>query len=71
MNIITNIGELCGIVPKGVLRKQGSEMDELVTLKDAFLTVRDGRIAGFGSMKDCPVRNTGAGIHRQDPRIEL
>ena len=55
MNIITNIGELCGIVPKGVLRKQGSEMDELVTLKDAFLTVRDGRIAGFGSMKDCPV----------------
>ncbi len=54
MTIITNIGELCGIVPQGVLRKEGTGMDELVTLKDAFLTVADGRIEDFGHMKDCP-----------------
>lgn len=59
MTIITNIGELCGIVPKGVLRKQGAGMSELVTLKDAFLTVRDGKIEDFGAMKDCPLPEPG------------
>ena len=59
MTIITNIGELCGIVPKGVLCKQGAGMSELVTLKDAFLTVRDGKIDDFGAMKDCPLPEPG------------
>ena len=53
MTIITNIGELCGIVPKGALRKQGAGMSELVTLKDAFLTVRDGKIDDFGRFPSC------------------
>ena len=47
MRIITNIGELCGIVPSGVLRKQGAEMDELATLKNAYLTVLEGKIDQF------------------------
>ena len=59
MTIITNIGELCGIVPKGVLRKQGAGMSELVTLKDAFLTVLEGKIEDFGPMKDCPLPEPG------------
>ena len=59
MNIITNIGELCGIVPPGVLRKEGAEMSELATLKDAFLTVRNGKIEDFGPMEDCPSPGDG------------
>ena len=50
--IITNIGELVGIVPAGVLRKQGPEMAETGVLKDAWLAVEDGRIKAFGKMAD-------------------
>ena len=52
--LIVNIGELVGIVPPGVLRKQGAEMAETGILWDAWLRVEDGRIAGFGPMADCP-----------------
>ena len=55
MTIITNIGELVGIVPEGVLRKQGAEMDEVGSLRDAYLTIEDERISGFGNMSECPV----------------
>ena len=53
--IITNIGELVGIVPEGVLRKQGAEMAETGVLKDAWLAVEDGKIQAFGQMADRPV----------------
>lgn len=54
MIIITNIGELVGIVPESVLRKQGAEMDEVGSLRDAYLTIEGERISGFGNMPDCP-----------------
>ena len=54
MTIITHIGELVGIVPEGVLRKQGAEMDEVGSLRDAYLTIEGERISGFGNMSDCP-----------------
>ena len=54
MTIITNIGELVGIVPEGVPRKRGAEMDEVGSLKDAYLTIEGERISGFGNMSDCP-----------------
>ena len=50
--IIRNIGELAGIVPEGVLRKQGAEMVETGVLKDAWLAVEDGKIQAFGQMAD-------------------
>jgi imidazolonepropionase len=50
--IIKNIGELVGIVPAGVLRKQGAEMAETGVLHDAWLAVEDGKIVGFGKMDD-------------------
>ena len=55
MTIITHIGELVGIVPEGVLRKQGTEMDEVGSLRDAYLTIEGERISGFGNMSECPV----------------
>ena len=54
MTIITNIGELVGIVPEGVPRKRGSGMDEVGSLKDSYLTIESERISGFGNMSDCP-----------------
>ena len=52
--IIKNIGRLVGIVPEGVLRKEGPAQGETGTLENAWLRVEDGRIAAFGPMATCP-----------------
>lgn len=60
MNIlIKNIGELAGIVPIGVMRLQGHEMDEVASIKNAYLLAHNGRISGFGSMTECPEPRRG------------
>ncbi len=46
--LIRNIGEIFGILPPGVLKKEGAQMNEVQSLRNAFLIVRDGLIAGFG-----------------------
>lgn len=51
---IKNIRELVGIVPQGVLRKQGPEMNETGILMDAWLLMDDDRIAAFGPMSEMP-----------------
>ena len=51
--LIVNIGELVGIVPEGVMRKQGAEMSETGVLKDAWLRIEDGLIMDFGPMSEC------------------
>jgi imidazolonepropionase len=50
--LFTNIGTLAGIVPAGVLRKEGAEMDEVAVLSQAWLLVDEGRIAAFGDAKE-------------------
>ena len=47
--LLTGIAELTGIVPEGVLRKQGAEMNVTGSLADAWLLIEDGRIADFGT----------------------
>lgn len=49
MKLIKNIGCLAGIVPEGVLRKCGDEMSHVETLENAWLLIKDGRIADFGA----------------------
>lgn len=51
---IKNIREIVGIVPEGVLRKQGPEMNETGILRDAWLLMDDERIAAFGPMNEMP-----------------
>ncbi len=46
--LLRNIGCLAGIVPAGVVRKEGAAMDEVGTIDKAWLLVEDGRIAVFG-----------------------
>ena len=47
--LIKNIGLLAGIVPEGVLRKEGAGMAETGMLENAWLLVEDGLIADFGT----------------------
>ena len=51
---IKHIREIVGIVPQGVLRKQGPEMNETDILHDAWLLMDDDRIAAFGPMNEMP-----------------
>lgn len=52
MKLIRNIGCLSGIVPEGMLRKCGDEMSTVETLENAWLLIKDGRIADFGTGKE-------------------
>lgn len=52
MKVICNIGLLVGIVPPGVLRKEGADMASTGVLENAWLAIEDGRIAAFGKMAD-------------------
>ena len=58
MTTIINIGELVGIVPEGILRKQGAEMDETGIIRNAFISFANGRIVDFGPMDKAPGDNT-------------
>ena len=50
--IITDIGRLYGIDTENRLLRRGEEMSEFPYLENAWLHVKDGRIAGFGSMDE-------------------
>ena len=52
--IIRNIGLLAGIQPEGVLRLEGARQGRTGLLENAWLSIRDGRIAAFGPMATCP-----------------
>lgn len=54
MSLIYNIGILAGIVPEGVLRKEGASQGETGIQENAWLRIQDGRIAEFGPMSQCP-----------------
>lgn len=54
MSLIYNIGILAGIVPEGVLRKEGAAQGETGFLENAWLRIQDSRIAEFGPMSKCP-----------------
>ena len=55
MRIIKNIGQLVGIVPQGVSRKVGHQMDEVRSIPDAYLTIEGDTIKDFGHSSECPV----------------
>ena len=47
--IIYNIGLLVGIQPEGVLRVEGEAQGRTGVLNDAWLAIKDGRIADYGT----------------------
>ena len=52
--LIKNIGHLIGILPEGIGRLRGVEMNDLGTIDDAWLSTDGERIADFGHMASCP-----------------
>jgi len=52
--LITNIKELIGTHKASTEKVAGKQMGELPTSKNAYLWIKNGKIAGFGSMKSCP-----------------
>ena len=58
--IIYNIGTLAGILPAGVKRLDGEQMNHVECLHDAYLVIEDGIISEFGS-------ENGAGGFQNNP----
>lgn len=52
--ILTNIKELVQVRETSVSKVSGAEMSQLPTLKNAWLLIKDDRIADFGSMPNIP-----------------
>jgi len=52
--LLTNIGQLNGILPKGVALLKGREMAHVKGIQKAYLLVLDGYISAFGPMSECP-----------------
>ena len=50
--IIYNIGTLAGILPEGVLKLEGSQMNTVECIQDAYLVIEDGIITEFGRMEN-------------------
>lgn len=46
--LIKNISEIFGILPEGTEKKEGHEMSVVTSLKDACITIKDGKIESFG-----------------------
>ena len=46
--IIYNIGTLAGILPEGKLKLEGSEMNHVECIENAYLVIEDGTITEFG-----------------------
>ena len=61
--IIYNIGTLAGILPEGVMKLEGEQMNHVECLHDAYLVIEDGIITDFGT----DVSGGGGGKNRATP----
>jgi len=52
--LIINIKELIQVRENGILKVSGSEMNELPTIKNAYLLIENNIISNYGEMKNCP-----------------
>ena len=52
--LIINIKELVQVEYQQVLMRAGKQMSELITIKNAYLLIDEGKISAFGEMKKIP-----------------
>ena len=64
--LIKNIGEIFGILPEGVVKKEGHEMSTVTSLKDAYITISDGRIESFGPASGTADADDGDDVNNKD-----
>ena len=57
--IIYNIGTLAGILPEGVDKLVGAQMNNVECINNAYLTIEDGVITDFGLMVDLHNESSG------------
>ena len=57
--IIYNIGTLAGILPEGVDKLAGTQMNNVECIDNAYLTIEDGIIADYGLMADLHNESSG------------
>lgn len=57
--IIYNIGTLAGILPEGVLKLEGEQMNKVESIKDAYLVIEEGVISDFGPACNAPASEEG------------
>lgn len=57
--LIKNIGTIYGILPEGVMKKEGTEMNEVLSMDNAHITVSEGKIESFGKMEEMPTDSEG------------
>ena len=57
--IIYNIGTLAGILPEGVDKLEGAQMNNVECIDNAYLTIEDGVITDFGLMADLHNESSG------------
>ena len=57
--VIYNIGKLVGILPEGVLKLEGAQMNNVECLNNAYLVIEDGIIADFGPMEEYLSEDSG------------
>ena len=55
--IIYNIGTLAGILPEGVLKLEGAEMNHVESIENAYLVIEDGIISEFGAISEGGFQN--------------
>ena len=55
--IIYNIGTLAGILPEGILKLEGAQMNQVECIENAYLVIEDGIIAEFGSGEGHGIQN--------------
>ena len=58
--IIYNIGTLAGILPEGVLKLEGAEMNHVECIDKAYLVIEDGIITEFGSENENDIKTLGS-----------
>ena len=55
--IVYNIGTLAGVLPEGVLKLEGEQMNHVECIQDAYLVIKDGVITEFGRACDSVILN--------------
>jgi len=59
MNLrLINIKQLGGVLPLNTKALRGKALDQFPLIENAFLTLRNGKIAEFGPMSECPQDET-------------
>ena len=55
--VIYNIGTLAGILPADVRKLEGTQMNHVECIDNAYLVIEDGIIAEFGKMSESVILN--------------